>query len=77
MEEEPKELTEEDKKLLAESSPQLMAQAEAAEQAAKDDLTIVPLGEKIVIEAAPSDGQSPDATEDGYEEAYADENEEQ
>ncbi len=77
VEEEPKELTEEDKKLLAESNPQLMAQAEAAEQAAKDDLTIVPLGEKIVIEAAPSDGQSPDATEDGYEEAYADENEEQ
>ena len=56
VEEEPKELTEEDKKILAESNPQLMAQAEAAEQAAKDD-------------ASPE--------EEGYEEAYADENEEQ
>ena len=56
VEEEPKALTDEDKQILSETNPELMAQAEAAEQAAKDD-------------ASPE--------EEGYEEAYADENEEQ
>lgn len=75
VEEEPKELTEEDKAILAETNPELMAQAE---QAAETDLTFVSLGEKIVVEAAPSDGQPPaDAPEEeGYEEAYSDEDEE-
>ena len=73
VEEEPKELTEEEKAILAESNPELMAQAE---QASKADLTFVPLEEKIVIEAAPSDGQPPEDEEEGYEEAYSDEDEE-
>lgn len=73
VEEEPRELTEEDKAILAETNPELMAQAE---QAAETDLTFVPLEEKIVIEAAPSDGQPPEDEEEGYEEAYSDEDEE-
>ena len=52
--EEPKELTEEEKQILAESNPELAAQAEAAEKAA--------------LEAPAEDGE-------GYEEAYADDEE--
>ena len=73
VEEVPRELTEEDKAILAETNPELMAQAE---QAAETDLTFVPLEEKIIIEAAPSDGQPPEDEEEGYEEAYSDEDEE-
>ncbi len=65
VEEEPKELTEEEKAILAESNPELMAQAEAAEQAAAQA--------PAVQEDKPTAAQD---EEEGYEEAYSDEDEE-
>lgn len=65
VEEEPKELTEEEKAILAESNPELMAQAEAAEQAAAQA--------PAVQEDEPTAAQD---EEEGYEEAYSDEDEE-
>lgn len=81
--EEPTELTEEEKQIVAQSNPELLARAAATEQAAAEqapeaDLTFVPHGEEIVTEAAPSDSQPlADAPEEGYEEAYAEDDEEQ
>ena len=77
-EEEPRSLTEEEKEIVAQSNPELAAQAEAAEKA-KAEQKFVALGEKIDIEAAPSDNQLPaKESEDGgdYEEAYAEDDEE-
>lgn len=65
VEEEPKELTEEEKAILSESNPELMAQAEAAEQAAAQA--------PAVQEDEPAAAQD---EEEGYEEAYSDEDEE-
>lgn len=74
-EEEPKELTEEEKELVAQSNPELAAQVEAAAEQKP-----VNLGEKIPIEAAPDGTQSPageQAADSGdYEEAYAEDDEE-
>ncbi len=73
VEEEPKELTEEEKAILAEANPELMAQAAAAEQAAAEQAALQP----------PADGADDDEAktlveEDGdYEEAYSDEDGEQ
>lgn len=60
--EQPKELTEEEKEILAETNPELMAQAEAAQQAAP---------------APDASDEAPAAGEDGesYEEAYAEDEE--
>ena len=58
-------LTEEEKAILAESNPELMAQAEAAEQAAAQA--------PAVQEDEPTAAQD---EEEGYEEAYSDEDEE-
>lgn len=69
VEEEPKELTEEDKQILAETNPELMAQAEAAEQAAAQ-------APAVQEEGAAADAQSAEDQEAGYEEAYSDEDEE-
>ncbi|MBD5133382.1 MAG: YidC/Oxa1 family membrane protein insertase [Clostridiales bacterium] len=67
VEEEPKELTEEEKKILAESNRALLDQAEAAAEKAK------------AAEAAGSDeAPAGEETDEGdYEEAYAEDNEEQ
>ncbi len=62
VEEEPQELTEEEKKLVAESNPELAAQAEAAEKAKAEQKAAEPPAEE-------DDGD--------YEEAYAEDNEEQ
>ena len=62
--EEPKGLTEEEKEILSESNPELAAQAQAAEKAAIE----APAAD--TAPADPNDGE-------GYEEAYADEDEEQ
>lgn len=77
-EEEPAELTEEEKAIVAQSNPELAAQAEAAEKA-ETEQKFVALGEKIDIEAAPSDNQLPakESEDNGdYEEAYAEDDEE-
>lgn len=77
-EEEPTELTEEEKAIVAQSNPELAAQAEAAEKA-ETEQKFVALGEKIDIEAAPSDNQLPakESEDNGdYEEAYAEDDEE-
>ena len=64
-EEDPRKLTEEEKKILAESNPELAAQAAAAEKAAKAEKT-----------ADVPDASEP--SEDGdYEEAYSDDGEDQ
>ena len=60
VEEEPKELTEEEKQILAESNPELAAQAEAAEQAAAQ---------------APDEPVQDTDEDEGYEEAYAEDDE--
>ncbi len=65
VEEEPKALTEEEKEILAESNPELAAQAAAAEQAA----------EKAAIESGAVESDDSAGEEDGYEEAYADDEE--
>ena len=65
VEEEPKELTEEEKEILAETNPGLAAQAEAAEKAAAE------------AAAATEAPEAPDEDGEDYEEAYADEDEEQ
>ena len=65
VEEEPKELTEEEKQILNQSNPELAAQAAAAEKAAKAEKT-----------AGVPDASEP--SEDGdYEEAYSDDGEDQ
>ena len=77
-EEEPKELTQEEKELVAQSNPELAAQAEAAEKDKANQKFIVS-EETITAEAVLTDSQSPDAadTDDGdYEEAYAEDDEE-
>ena len=60
VEEEPAELTEEEKKIVAESNPELAAQAEAAEKAKAE-------AEKAAAEAPAEES----GVEEGYEEAYA------
>ena len=66
-EEEPRELTEEEKEILAESNPALAAQAEAAEKAAAIESAGAP--------EAPA-GDAPTGDSGDYEEAYSDEDEE-
>lgn len=65
VEEEPKELTEEEKAILAESNPELMAQAAAAELAAAEQAAAVQEDETAA--------QPAQDAEEGYEAAYADE----
>ena len=64
MEEEPKELTEEEKQILAESNPELAVQAAEAEKAAKAEKT----ADAPCVSEPPEDGD--------YEEAYSDDEEE-
>ncbi len=65
VEEEPKKLTEEEKAILAESNPELMAQAAAAELAAAEQAAAVQEDETAA--------QPAQDAEEGYEAAYADE----
>ena len=67
VEEEPKALTDEDKQILSETNPELMAQAEAAEKKVPDPDPAAPAG------VAPAEPSGED--DEGYEEAYAEDDE--
>ena len=67
VEEEPKALTDEDKQILSETNPELMAQAEAAEKKVPDPDPAAPAGD------APAEPSGED--DEGYEEAYAEDDE--
>lgn len=71
VEEEAQGLTEEDKAILAESNPELLAQAAVTEQAAAEKAAETAAVEAPVDEA-PAE-EAPAGEEDGYEAAYADE----
>ena len=71
VEEEPKELTEEDKAILAETNPELMAQAEAAEKAAETSAVEAPVEEAPAADTPMED--APTGENGDYETAYADE----